>query len=140
MDALLDNVLRFAAFLRDAGVSINAGRMPDVVTAVESIGVRRRGDVRAAMRSLLIHRHEDIQRFDAAFDQFWRRASARVGGMPLVSMGERPRVTTTPGPGTPVQFDSEPAERRVQCPSARRGRLERRGGAEDARFRRTDTG
>ena len=76
MDALLDNVLRFAAFLRDAGVSINAGRMPDVVTAVESIGVRRRGDVRAAMRSLLIHRHEDIQRFDAAFDQFWR---ARVG-------------------------------------------------------------
>ena len=50
MDALLDNVLRFAAFLRDAGVSINAGRMPDVVTAMESIGVRQRGDVRAAMR------------------------------------------------------------------------------------------
>jgi len=107
MDALLDNVLRFAGFLRDAGVSINAGRMPDVVTAMESVGIRRRGDVRAAMRSLLIHRHEDIQLFDAAFDQFWKARSARVGGMPLVSMGERPRVTTTPGPGTPVQFESD---------------------------------
>ena len=69
MNALLDNVLRFAAFLRDAGVSLNAGRMPDVMTAMEAIGVRRRGDVRAAMRSLLIHRHEDIQLFDAGFDQ-----------------------------------------------------------------------
>ena len=67
MDALLDNVLRFAGFLRDAGVSINAGRMPDDVTAMESVGIRRRGDVRAAMRSLLIHRHEDIQLFDVAF-------------------------------------------------------------------------
>jgi len=109
VDALLDNILRFAAFLRDAGVTVNAGRMPDVATALESIGVHSRTDVRAAMRSLLVNRREDLALFDEAFDRFWKARSERVGGLPLVSMGERPRVTTTPGPGTPVQFESETA-------------------------------
>jgi len=109
MTALLDNILHFGAFLRNAGVSVNAGRMPDVAVAIDSIGVRSRTDVRAAMRSLLVNRHEDLGLFNDAFDRFWKARSERVGGLPLVSMGERPRVTTTPGPGTPVQFESETA-------------------------------
>jgi uncharacterized protein with von Willebrand factor type A (vWA) domain len=109
MDALLDNILRFAGLLRGSGIVVNAGRMPDVVAAIESIGIGSRADVRAAMRSLLVSRKEDLAPFNDAFDAFWKARSERVGGLPLVSMGERPRVTTTPGPGTPVQFESDTA-------------------------------
>jgi hypothetical protein len=66
--------------------------MPDALRAVETVGVERRGDVRAALRALLVHRHENLARFDEAFDVFWRAHEAGRGGLPLFSLGERPRI------------------------------------------------
>lgn len=105
------NVLRFAEVLRGMGLDVHAGRMSDVVTAIERVGVRRRGDVRATMRSLLVHRRDDIALFDQAFERFWRAPS--VGdrdGLPLLSLGERPRVAATPRQGTQVQFEPGAAD------------------------------
>ncbi len=107
MDALVANILRFAEVLRGAGLTVDAGRMSDVVTAVERVGVRQRGDVRSAMRCLLVHRREDAPLFDEAFDQFWRARSESGGGLPLASLGERPRVTASPRDGASVHFESD---------------------------------
>jgi uncharacterized protein len=105
--ALVANVLRFAEVLRGLGLDVHAGRMADVVAAMERVGVRRRGDVRAALRCLLVHRREDIPLFDEAFARFWRaRGRHDQSGLPLFSLGERPRVTAEPKAGTPLQFES----------------------------------
>jgi uncharacterized protein with von Willebrand factor type A (vWA) domain len=105
--SLVENVMRFTGLLRDAGVHVHGGRVPDVVSAMERVGVSRRTDVKAAMRSLLIHRREDIRLFDEAFDRFWRARKTLQEGLPLVSLGEHPRVVASPRAGTSVTFDSE---------------------------------
>ena len=92
--------------------------MLDGVRGARAVGVappRRRP---AALRTLLVHRHEDLARFDRAFDLFWRaprrrpptrpramrsangramcvrrgaRRQARVGIRPTASAARRPR-------------------------------------------------
>lgn len=104
---LVANVLRFVEILRRSGLDVHGGRMPDAIVALERVGVRRKTDVRAALRCLLIHRREDIAFFDEAFDRFWRARSPGRGGLPLVSLGERPRIKAAPTSGTQVEFDSE---------------------------------
>ena len=110
-EALVANVLRFAEVLRGTGLNVHAGRMSDVVAAMERVGIRQRSDVRATLRCLLVHRREDIPLFDDAFDRFWR-APARGGreGLPLLSLGERPRVVASPSGGTQLQFESGAAD------------------------------
>src|SRR5919109_1475738 len=113
--ALVANVVRFAEVLRGAGLDVHAGRIADVVTAIERVGVRKRSDVRAAVRCLLVHRREDVPLFDEAFDRFWRaRARHDQSGLPLFSLGERPRVTAAPKAGTPLQFESGAEQSRSQ--------------------------
>ena len=109
--ALVANVLRFAEVLRGAGLGVHSGRLSDVVVAMERVGIRQRRDVRATMRCLLVHRREDIALFDEAFDRFWRApAGAGREGLPLLSLGERPRVVAAPRGGTPVQFEAGAAD------------------------------
>ena len=57
---LLSNVLLFGRLLRRAGLDVHHGRMLDAAQALTSIDVGRKGDVRTALRSLLVHRHEDL--------------------------------------------------------------------------------
>jgi uncharacterized protein len=107
-EALVGNIVRFLEVLRAAGVGLHAGRTSEVVEAIERVGLRRRADVRAALRCLLIHRHDDVAVFDAAFDRFWRTRSARdPQGLPLMALGERPRVAAAPRTGTQLQFEAE---------------------------------
>lgn len=118
--ALTANVLRFAELLRGAGLDVHAGRISDVVAAIECVGVRRRSDVRAAARCLLVHRRDDMALFDEAFDRFWRAPSRHdPDGLALFSLGERPRVAASPRGGTPVQFEpDEPDPSAVAKPLA----------------------
>ena len=105
--AFVDNVLQFGRLLRASGIDVHHGRLLDALRALACVGIRSRGDVRATLRSLLVHRHEDMARFDRAFDQFFRVHRAPASGLPLFSLGERPRVVAriTPGTSLPVEVE-----------------------------------
>ena len=107
--ALLDNVLLFGRVLRSAGLEVHHGRMLDAARALEWIDVGRRRDVRTTLRSLLVHRREDLPRFDAAFDLFFRAHRPPSPGLPLFSLGERPRVVARPASGTPISLERDAA-------------------------------
>jgi uncharacterized protein with von Willebrand factor type A (vWA) domain len=81
--------------------------MLDALRAMERVGVARRTDVQAALRCLLVHRHEDLARFDEVFDLFFRARTTPSGGLPLFSLGERPRVVANPVAGTAVTIELE---------------------------------
>jgi uncharacterized protein len=66
------NLLLFGRILRRAGLGVHHGRMLDAIRALDLVGVRHRADVQAALAALLVHRREDLARFDAAFDLFFR--------------------------------------------------------------------
>ena len=104
---LLDNVLLFGRVLRRAGLEVHHGRMLDAVRALASIELGRKSDVKAALRTLLVHRHDDLARFDAAFDLFFRARREAASGLPLFALGESPRVTARPSSGTPVTLEGD---------------------------------
>ena len=102
------NLLLFGRLLRRAGVDLHHSRLIDALRALEWIGVKDRRDVRATLRALLVHRHDDIERFDAAFDLFFRaRHEPHHSGLPLFSLGERPRVVVRATPAAPVHVELE---------------------------------
>ena len=104
--ALLPNLLVFARLVRAAGLQVHAGRTLDCITALEQVGLRRRADVHATLRSLLVHRHEDLARFDEAFALFWKaHETGGDGRLPLFSLGERPRVKAAAPSGVSVELD-----------------------------------
>jgi uncharacterized protein with von Willebrand factor type A (vWA) domain len=109
--ALPGNILKFGRVLRAAGLEVHPGRLVDAINALERVGVRSRADARATMRSLLVHRREDLELFDRAFDMFFRAHRPPAEGLPLFSLGERPRVVAraTPGVQLPVELDSAEA-------------------------------
>jgi uncharacterized protein len=105
--ALVGNLLQFAGLLRRAGIEVHTGRALDAVTALELIGVRSRTDLRAALGALFVHRQADLARFNRAFDLFWRAHGDSAGGLPLFSLGERPRLTAPSLPELPVGLEEE---------------------------------
>jgi uncharacterized protein with von Willebrand factor type A (vWA) domain len=105
--ALVSNLLLFARVLREAGLDVHTGRVLDAVSALDWVGIRRRDDVRVTLKSLLVHRHDDLARFDRAFDLFWRVHGEPTGGLPLFSLGERARVIATEVPAVPVTLENE---------------------------------
>ena len=90
---LLDNLLLFGRVLRSSGLEVHHARLLDAVRATEWIGVRSRHDVRATLRALLVHRHDDFARFDAAFDLFFRVPGSH--GLPMSEFDENGRANQT---------------------------------------------
>lgn len=103
----LENLLLFARVLRRAGLDVHHGRVIDAVRALEVIGVRSRTDLRATLRTLLVHRREDLGAFEEAFDQFFGAHRDPAPGLPLFSLGERARVVVQPAGGAPVRVEVE---------------------------------
>ena len=71
---LFHNLILFGRLLRGLGLAINPGRMMDLVHALGHIDIARRDDFYHAARSLLVHRREDLQLFDEAFEMFWQKS------------------------------------------------------------------
>ena len=123
---LVANLLLFGRLLRRAGLPVHHSRLLDAVRAIDWVGVRRRDDVRATLLALLVHRHEDIDRFDAAFTLFFRDHARAASELALFSLGERPRVVFRPVPGVVSNVEiedltsdaSQPTERAVGAYSA----------------------
>ncbi len=90
---LVWNLLLFGRLLRRAGVDLHAGRLRDAAYSLTIVGLNSRDDVRHLLRTLLIHRHEDLPIFDRAFDLFWQRRGQPWGRGDLRSIGDaRSRV------------------------------------------------
>ncbi|HSY47878.1 MAG TPA: VWA domain-containing protein [Thermoanaerobaculia bacterium] len=101
--ALLHNLLLFGRVLRGVGIDVNPGRMIDLVSAFGLIDIGRRSDFYHAARSLLVHRRDDLARFDIAFDLFWQRRDplARPSARVIGEVPARPQMFAPPLPGHP---------------------------------------
>jgi uncharacterized protein with von Willebrand factor type A (vWA) domain len=93
MSYLLHNLMHFSRILHAAGLDVHAGRMPDVAAALEHIDIQRHSDFYFTLRTLLIHRQQDLEPFDEAFRVFWRRPSDNWSTMDLRALGERRRFS-----------------------------------------------
>lgn len=69
---LLANLLHFGRLLRAMGLQISAGQISDLARALALIDIARREDFYTASRALLVTDPHDLDRFDQAFDLFWR--------------------------------------------------------------------
>lgn len=69
---LLHNLVLFGRLLRGLGMDVNPGRVMDVAQALEFVEIGRKPDFYYTLRTLLVHRYEDLPVFDQAYDAFWR--------------------------------------------------------------------
>ena len=103
---ILHNLLLFGHLLRRLGLNVHEGRMVDAVRVLEDIGMTRRMDVASALRTLLVHRKDDLPLFDEAFEVFWRQRKDRMSSLDLRSMGEQRRYRRVEaGPPPPGRLD-----------------------------------
>ena len=107
MSSLLPNLLHFGRLLRSIGLDVQAGRMLDVASALEHVDIGRRTDFYFTLRSLLVHRQQDLVLFDEAFRVFWRRPPGERSSVDLRALGERRRLG-------PPQRDAPAVEPRPQ--------------------------
>jgi uncharacterized protein with von Willebrand factor type A (vWA) domain len=91
---LLDNLLIFGRILRGAGFQVHAGRLAELAEALTCVDLGARDDVYHACRALLVHRHDQIAIFDAAFAAFWREHQDGQAGRPAaVTQATEPRAS-----------------------------------------------
>ncbi|MBI4314438.1 MAG: VWA domain-containing protein [Chloroflexi bacterium] len=97
---LLNNLILFGRLLRGLGLDMNPGRVMDVAHALEHVQIGRKPDFYFTLRSLLVHRHEDLSLFDEAFDAFWRKPVEgeliALPGLLHVRRPKKPRVVAPP--------------------------------------------
>ena len=86
---LLHNLLLFGRLLRGLGMDVNPGRLIDLVQALGYIEIGRKTDFYHALRSLLVHRREDIPLFDEAFEAFWRKPADGWATLDMHMLGGR---------------------------------------------------
>ncbi len=86
VEALPHNLVLFVRLLRRAGIAVGSGQLIDLGRALRWIGIENRTRLKAAARSLLIHRREDLAIFERLFDAFFStpRKRARSGSPPSV--------------------------------------------------------
>ena len=88
---ILPNLLLFGRVLRELGLDVHSGRMLDVVEVWETSGSGGGQDFSLALRTLLVHRQQDLQLFDEAFRVVWRAPKDRKSRLDLRSIGEQRR-------------------------------------------------
>ena len=110
-DTLLERLLEFGRALRRLGLDVHTGRMLDVVEALSCVDLARRDDVFHVCRALLVHRHEDLEAFDRAFDAFWALLPQAAGAAASAS-GRDPSGADAPLGGPRVVWPARDARRR----------------------------
>jgi hypothetical protein len=69
---LAANVMHFARLLRRAGLPVGPAETLAAQQALTRVDIGNRTEVRTALRTTMIHRHEQQEVFDYAFNLFWR--------------------------------------------------------------------
>ena len=136
MNALVANLLLFGRVLRAAGLQVHHARLLDAVRALEWVGLHSRADVHAVLRSLLVHRRDDLAVFDEAFDAFFRAHDTGGLNLPLFSLGERARVVARRDAGAPPRVGSRWRRSVAGRRGARRRRVQSRRGLAKQGLRR----
>src|SRR5438128_789106 len=81
MPGLVDSLIRFGRVLRVRGLNVHVGRLLDLTEALQHVNIGSRDEVYHTCRALLVHRHEDLAIFDAAFEAFWREHGPDAPGV-----------------------------------------------------------
>jgi hypothetical protein len=74
----LRNAVLFTRALRSAGVMTDLGGALDFASALTLVDIGDRTQVHAAGSAIFCRRRADLEIYDAVFDQFWRRHTARI--------------------------------------------------------------
>ncbi len=98
--SLAPNLVHFAGLLRRAGLPVGPDSVIASARALEVIGVEDRDQVRAALRALMVQRHEAAEVFDAAFDLFWRDPAAANQAAMLSMLEGKPPAEQKGSPGS----------------------------------------
>ncbi|MFO1188749.1 MAG: VWA domain-containing protein [Alphaproteobacteria bacterium] len=72
VEGLALSITRFVRLLRGAGFRLGPGAVIDALDAVQTVGLKRRDDVYAALHATCVSRREQDPLFDEAFRVFWR--------------------------------------------------------------------
>jgi len=83
---LASNVMHFARLLRRAGLPVGPAETVAAATALRHIDIGKRGVFHAALRAVMVHRHEHRELFDQAFSLFWRNPDASRFAAALAAM------------------------------------------------------
>jgi hypothetical protein len=117
MSQLLPNLVRFSRMLHDLGLDAQAVRTIEVARALDFIDIGRRQDFYFTLRSLQVHRAEDLPVFDLAFRAYWRPPRGERTQQDLRALGEDRRFGTPEvdeeslaAESLPAGADSKPGE------------------------------
>jgi hypothetical protein len=113
----LQNLILFERLLRDVGLDVDPSQTIDLVQALDHIEIRHRADFYYTLRSLLVHRREDMPLFDQAFALFWRepgRRSAKMESMIRGAQKRRPSPIIVP---PPLKEQTEPSPQPEPSPA-----------------------
>ncbi len=69
---LVAHLMHFARGLRAAGLPVGPGTLLTAVEAVRAVGLRDRDDFYWTLHAVFVHRREQREIFDQAFEIFWR--------------------------------------------------------------------
>ena len=111
--SLLPHVVEFVRALRSAGIATDPAGVIDLCRGLTRIDMGASRDVHAAARATLVHRREDIPRFDEVFREYWYRQ-------------RRPR------PGHRAEGDSDVSGPEAQFAPMPGSRVDERGEAEES--------
>ena len=93
------NLVQFARLLRRAGIPVGPAAVVTATQALAAIDLGDRTQARAALRCVMVHRHDQADIFDQAFDLFWRDPAALLQAAALALLDGRQPQETKPAPG-----------------------------------------
>lgn len=116
---LATNLVHFAGLLRRAGLPVGPDAVIAASQALDLLGIDGRGQVRAALRGLMVQRHEHQEIFDTAFDLFWRDPTAANQAAALAMLDNKPPREQKPTPGSRRVAEAMASPRQPRPPEER---------------------
>ena len=109
-----ENLLAFTRLLRRAGLPLGPGEALAAMEALTAVAIGDRRQVHAALRAVMVHRHEHFEIFDQAFALFWRDPEAAAHAAAMAAM-EKPKERQKTPPGArrlaeAMRSDAKPPE------------------------------
>ncbi len=108
----LRNAVLFTRALRSAGVPTDLGGALDFARSLTLVDLGDREQVRAAGMAIFCRRRADLEPYDAVFDQFWRRHTARIMPVAVAPGAPAPRPREEPKGAPAPASEPEMAGRR----------------------------